>query len=193
MRCPTGCYPDFPILSCRGCRRAKTQRVVAGSGAWRLLVEHGGRSGHAAERTGRVSTGGGMPTPVEAMTEILAKNPQDEAALVQRGNAWFQSGDIDNAIEDYTAVPVPRTMPGRTTTAGSLTPQRTISSRCWPITTPPSSGIRPTRPPTSTGAWSCTSAARRPTASRTCPRPSPWTRATQCRRSTAGSCILASA
>src|SRR4051812_46949346 len=43
------------------------------------------------------------PDPVIAMSEILAKNPEDEAALIQRGNAWFQSGDFDNAINDYTA------------------------------------------------------------------------------------------
>ncbi len=52
------------------------------------------------------ATGEAEETPansVDAMSEILANNPTDEAALVQRGNEYFQAGAVDQAIQDYTA------------------------------------------------------------------------------------------
>ena len=43
------------------------------------------------------------PAAIDACTEILRLNPQNDGALVNRGIAYKRLGDIDRAIRDYDA------------------------------------------------------------------------------------------
>ena len=76
----------------------------------------------------------GAPNAVDAMSAILAQNPTDEAALVQRGNELFKGGAIDEAIQDYTAALVLKDSARPITIAPSLTQPRTPSRKRSTIT-----------------------------------------------------------
>ncbi len=105
--------------------------------------------------------------PIDAMTAVLDRNPADTAALTQRGNEWFQLGDYERTIEDYTAsLTLSKNARTYYNRAVAYTSKDDLA-RAAPITTPPSSSIHKIRPPISIAPWCCTKWAKRRTASRT--------------------------